>query len=158
MPPAPPMFSTITCWPSRSESFCPISRPMKSIGPPAGKGTTKVIGRVGHSCATAGPPSTSAINAAITALRMRLSLVFLRPHGEERRRRVSNHGNNPGPPHPSRRRFAPPQDEGGLTASVDHRAAALDRRRPALGFGDDELPQIFRRAALLRRHHDADRL
>ena len=42
--------------------------------------------------------------------------------------------------------------------SVDHRAAALDRRRPALGFGDDELAQILRRASLFRRHHHADLL
>ena len=39
LPPAPAMFSTMNCWPRRSDSFCPISRAMTSVGPPAANGT-----------------------------------------------------------------------------------------------------------------------
>ena len=39
-PEAPGLFSTMTGWPNRSESFCAIKRAAVSVGPPAGKATT----------------------------------------------------------------------------------------------------------------------
>ena len=48
MPPAPPTFSMMTCWPSTSESFRPTMRPSTSVPPPAAKPTTMVTGRVGQ--------------------------------------------------------------------------------------------------------------
>ena len=47
MPPAPPLFSMTTCWPSASESFGWMVRAMKSRFPPGGKGTMNLIGRLG---------------------------------------------------------------------------------------------------------------
>ena len=40
MPPAPPTFSTITCWPSVSESLRATMRPSTSVPPPGANGTT----------------------------------------------------------------------------------------------------------------------
>jgi hypothetical protein len=54
MPPAPPTFSMITCWPRTSESRRPTMRPSTSVPPPAANGTTMVSGRLGQLCATAG--------------------------------------------------------------------------------------------------------
>ena len=44
---APGRFSTMTCWPSRSDSHCATRRAPISAGPPAGKPTIKCTGRVG---------------------------------------------------------------------------------------------------------------
>src|SRR5262245_57305279 len=54
MPPAPPIFSTITGCPSVARRPSAITRPITSDDPPAPNGTTKVSGRVGQSCAVAG--------------------------------------------------------------------------------------------------------
>src|SRR5262245_51477706 len=51
MPPAPPMFSTITCRPKTSDKRALRMRPTMSVAPPATYGTTMVTGRVGQSCA-----------------------------------------------------------------------------------------------------------
>src|SRR5580700_5565194 len=59
MPPAPPTFSTTTCWPRISLTRCAITRPSTSVGPPAANGTTMVTGRVGQSCAPAVPVRAS---------------------------------------------------------------------------------------------------
>jgi hypothetical protein len=37
---APPLFSTIICWPHISESLWLTARAMTSVAPPAGSGTT----------------------------------------------------------------------------------------------------------------------
>src|SRR5262245_52818930 len=81
MPPAPPMFSITTCWPSTSLSRCPKMRAMVSTGPPAAYATTMVIGRDGHSCAGAGVVSVSANASATSILRMIVSSLFGRDPG-----------------------------------------------------------------------------
>ena len=53
MPPAPPKFSITICWPRISLMRAPIMRAMVSTGPPAAKGTTRLIGRAGQLCACA---------------------------------------------------------------------------------------------------------
>src|SRR5215212_2893417 len=74
MPPAPPMFSTITVRPRSSERRGARMRPMRSPPPPAANGTTIVTARVGQSCAMAAlaPVSTatamSVLMAGINAL------------------------------------------------------------------------------------------
>src|SRR5215470_8383389 len=53
MPPAPLVFSMITCWPSASEMPTARMRPAVSEELPAAKGTTMVTGRAGQFCADA---------------------------------------------------------------------------------------------------------
>src|SRR5215471_11974321 len=81
MPPAPPMFSTTTCWPSASLSRCPKMRAMVSTGPPAAYATTMVIGRAGQSCAVAGAVSVTASASATSSLAMIVSVLFGRDPG-----------------------------------------------------------------------------
>src|SRR5262249_39912067 len=52
--PPPGLFSTMTCWPRRSLSQAAISRAIRSVVPPAAKGTRKRNGRDGQACAPAG--------------------------------------------------------------------------------------------------------
>jgi hypothetical protein len=47
VPPAPGRFSTTTCWPIRSDSFCARMRPNVSELPPGACGTISLIGRDG---------------------------------------------------------------------------------------------------------------
>src|SRR5258705_12166401 len=73
--PAPGRFSTMICWPSVDDRCWATSRPMTSTGPPAGNGTSSLIGREGYrSCACAGRPVTrhTAMAASATARRMGL--------------------------------------------------------------------------------------
>src|SRR6185436_3608131 len=51
VPPAPARFSTITCWPMRSESLAARIRPKVSELPPGACGTMRRTGFVGHCCA-----------------------------------------------------------------------------------------------------------
>ena len=44
---APPLFSTMTCWPQASVSFWPKARATTSVTPPAAAVTTRLIGRDG---------------------------------------------------------------------------------------------------------------
>src|SRR6185312_9514542 len=81
MPPAPPTFSTTTCWPSSSLMRCAMTRPIVSCGPPAANGITIVTGRVGKSCAVAWPAETS---AAKTAASRTFFIVILFTIGVER--------------------------------------------------------------------------
>src|SRR5512135_575098 len=57
-PPAPGLFSTITCAPSVSVSRCAMNRAMKSEPPPGANGTTILTGLAGYCCAVAGCAST----------------------------------------------------------------------------------------------------
>src|SRR6185312_16335117 len=70
MPPAPPMFSTITVWPRISPMRCAITRPSTSVGPPAANGMIIVTARSGKPAAPAVPVSARkpASAAAITVL------------------------------------------------------------------------------------------
>src|SRR5262245_46087268 len=54
------MLSTMTCWPSSSDSRGVRMRATTSIGPPAANGTTTVGGRAGQSCAGAAAGNASA--------------------------------------------------------------------------------------------------
>src|SRR5262249_28834621 len=47
--PAPPLFSTTTCWPHVLESFSPSMRATISVGPPAATGTMRRTGLFGKS-------------------------------------------------------------------------------------------------------------
>jgi hypothetical protein len=47
VPPAPPTFSTTTCWPSARVIDSASTRATVSLGPPAANGTIIVTGRVG---------------------------------------------------------------------------------------------------------------
>src|SRR5262245_44077913 len=53
VPPAPARWSTMTCWPSVSESLSAMIRAMMPVLPPGGKVSTIVIGRIGYACASA---------------------------------------------------------------------------------------------------------
>src|SRR5262245_6175922 len=81
MPPAPPTFSMMICWPSVALIAGASTRATTSLGPPAANVTTRVNGRVGQSCAASGitaPASTSAA-ASVTALfRMSVAAPFRR--------------------------------------------------------------------------------
>ncbi|MNT68797.1 hypothetical protein D3C72_2070570 [compost metagenome] len=50
---APGLFSITTVWPRRSPSLAANSRPMTSVEPPGGNGTTIVIGLDGYVSADA---------------------------------------------------------------------------------------------------------
>src|SRR5450830_1652697 len=56
LPPAPGRLSTMSCWPSVSDSFCATMRAIASLARPATWGTTRVTGLLGYllSCARAG--------------------------------------------------------------------------------------------------------
>jgi hypothetical protein len=70
---APGRFSITTPWPHSSESFCPRMRMLMSVGPPAGKGTTILTGRLGKPSADwadAGhvPPNSAPPNSREAAI------------------------------------------------------------------------------------------
>ena len=48
VPPAPPIFSTMTGWPSVRDMWSPTRRVTTSVGPPAANGTITVIGLFGY--------------------------------------------------------------------------------------------------------------
>jgi hypothetical protein len=77
MPPAPPTFSTITCWPRISDSRAATIRPMMSAPPPAANGTTMVMGRLGQLCAAAGAwaATQAKTDAAAMLMKLRLSIM-----------------------------------------------------------------------------------
>src|SRR6516162_4684882 len=62
LPPAPTLFSTTNCCPSRSAIFAPMTRATVSVGPPAEKETTMRTGLDGYlsSAFTPALPSTNA--------------------------------------------------------------------------------------------------
>src|SRR6476661_4789580 len=60
MPPAPPAFSTITCWPNSSPRRGVKTRIRPSLPPPAARGITIVMGRLGQSWAARGRMSLPA--------------------------------------------------------------------------------------------------
>src|SRR5882672_114728 len=65
LPPAPPRFSTTTCWPRPSDIFWASGRPMVSLPPPGGYGSTRRIGLTGYCCANtvAVPNAENAVKA-----------------------------------------------------------------------------------------------
>src|SRR4051795_4678507 len=73
MAPPPGLFSMTTGWPKLSDSFCPYTRAMMSLPPPALKPTMMWIGRAGYfagsSCAMAGRQRLAANATARSHLR-----------------------------------------------------------------------------------------
>ena len=66
VPPAPPTFSTMI-WVLRDFPIVtPRSRATVSVGPPAAKGTTTVIGFRGYSCAPAAVTPSTRTQAMVT--------------------------------------------------------------------------------------------
>src|SRR4029077_14396523 len=68
IPFAPDRLSTMTGLPKDSESFWVIRRPRTSAGPPAGNGTTSLIGLVGYDCAEAPTPQNPGVNNVLIAI------------------------------------------------------------------------------------------
>src|ERR1700716_1108084 len=67
---APGRLSMMTGWPQVSVIFCPIRRDTRSLGPPAGNGTTIWIGRLGKddaSCSYATAAALASINIVIAS-------------------------------------------------------------------------------------------
>jgi len=78
LPLAPGLFSTITGWPRRSESFGPTVRAMMSMPVPGVKGTTTLIGWLGQVWAwTVRAGATSALANAAASADLRVSLMVL---------------------------------------------------------------------------------
>src|SRR5215470_13210254 len=79
LPPAPTLFSTTNCCPSRSPIFAPMTRATVSVGPPAEKETTMRTGLDGYlsSAFAPAPPSAYATTMpAKTAGHRCVSMVF----------------------------------------------------------------------------------
>src|SRR5215510_12292822 len=78
VPPAPPMFSTTSVWPSVRDIWSPIRRVTTSVGPPAANGTMTVIGLLGYWAAAGALCNESA--SRLPAIRRHISaMVFLPP-------------------------------------------------------------------------------
>src|SRR6266566_9773161 len=87
VPPAPPIFSTTSVWPSVRDIWSPTRRVTTSVGPPAANGTITVIGLFGY-CAAAGA-LCSASARRLPAIRRHMNgMVFLpgRRHRDDGRR------------------------------------------------------------------------
>src|SRR5512136_2618132 len=83
IPFAPDRLSTMTGVPRDSESFWVIRRPRTSAGPPAGNGTTSLIGLVGYDWANAATPHNPEVSKVLIANTVfrkryppRLSILF----------------------------------------------------------------------------------
>src|SRR5262245_52701645 len=76
VPPAPPMFSITSVWPSVRDIWSPTSRVTTSVGPPAANGTITVIGLLGY-WATAGAPCNASASRLPTIRRHANGMVFL---------------------------------------------------------------------------------
>ena len=77
IPAAPDLFSTTTGVDIRSESRCAITRPAESVTPPAGHGTTILIGLFGYACAYARLEAQHMTAAASITGYMHLDQMFL---------------------------------------------------------------------------------
>src|SRR5437868_3480731 len=82
-PPAPGLFSTTTAVPRACCSFGATRRAERSTGPPAAYGTTRWIGRAGHSCASA-VAATKAAATKMTGLLFDEHLFALLPDRRQR--------------------------------------------------------------------------
>src|SRR5258708_16207288 len=67
IPLAPDRLSTMPGLPRDAESFCAIRRPSTSAAPPAGNGTTSLIGLAGYDCANAAMPHNPEVSNALIA-------------------------------------------------------------------------------------------
>src|SRR5262245_17061487 len=76
VPPAPPIFSTTSVWPSVRDIWSPTRRVTTSVGPPAANGTITVIGLLGY-WATAGGPCNASASRLPAIRRHANGMVFL---------------------------------------------------------------------------------
>src|SRR5215470_5518844 len=78
VPPAPPIFSITSVWPSVRDIWSPTRRVTTSVGPPAANGTMTVIGLFGYWAAAGALCNESA--SRLPAIRRHISaMVFLPP-------------------------------------------------------------------------------
>src|SRR5215510_12076616 len=78
VPPAPPIFSITSVWPSVRDIWSPTRRATTSVGPPAANGTMTVIGLFGYWAAAGALCNESA--SRLPAIRRHTSaMVFLPP-------------------------------------------------------------------------------
>src|SRR5215472_12891285 len=78
VPPAPPIFSITSVWPSVRDIWSPTRRVTTSVGPPAANGTMTVIGLFGYWAAAGALCNESA--SRLLAIRRHMSaMVFLPP-------------------------------------------------------------------------------
>src|SRR5262249_52602478 len=76
VPPAPPIFSTTSVWPSVRDIWSPTRRVTTSVGPPAANGTMTVIGLFGYWAAAGALCNESA--SRLPAIRRHMNaMVFL---------------------------------------------------------------------------------
>src|SRR5262245_27242651 len=85
VPPAPPIFSTITLWPSVLPMDSPIRRATVSVGPPAAAGTTSVIDLDGQAacaiaCGAAVVANAKAAAASACLIEVVVEAIGLFPH------------------------------------------------------------------------------
>ena len=64
---APGLLSTITVWPRLWVSFSARARASTAVVPPAGNGTTRLIGLAGQACAKALPGASAIACTAVNA-------------------------------------------------------------------------------------------
>src|SRR5262249_45813763 len=145
MPPEPAMFWTMICWPRSSDMRAAMMRPATSIGLPAAKETTIVMGRLGQSCAAAGAlAKAAAISNAAEATWTRPWLAMVVPcTASSPLLEVFN-----GIP------AAPGVVDQPVSFAIDIRR--LDRSAPALDLAGDELAEIIGRSPLGRDQLRAD--
>src|SRR5262249_17049086 len=81
LPPAPTLFSTTNCCPSRSPIVAPMTRATVSVGPPAENETTMRTGLDGYLSSAFAPPLPSAnattMPARMAGVRFSVSMAFL---------------------------------------------------------------------------------
>src|SRR5215471_617093 len=152
VPPAPPIFSITSVWPSVRDIWSPTRRVTTSVGPPAANGTMTVIGLFGYWAAAGALCNESA--SRLPAIRRYMSaIVFLPPtRRRDDERRV-------------------PFAQVRLAASVLVRAEALVAKDAPLKETDSALPlvpaarysqhdgsnvEIYRYRACMDRHGQQD--
>src|SRR5215470_10119108 len=93
LPPAPTLFSTTNCCPSRSAILAPMTRATVSVGPPAEKETTIRTGLDGYGSWAFAPPQASAAAHATRYKNLRRRKLFMLPPEQ-----ILECGHSGGPP------------------------------------------------------------
>src|SRR5216684_2929622 len=135
VPPAPVTFSTTTCWPSVRDMWSPTMRATTSVGPPAAKGTMRVMGRSGYAACAVPAESPSRAAKSNSRLVMGSLLGWWKasaasggsfgeglgaPLAHRRKDRGRQHDQRP----PEEACADGPLDEGGEVAAGDEQGAA----------------------------------
>src|SRR5882762_9452790 len=74
VPPPPALLSIAIGWPRTFDALSAIARIVRSVDPPAGHGTIRVIGLVGYSCAPAAAEISMPTAATANIKRLRLDI------------------------------------------------------------------------------------